>query len=126
MHLQKVKKCVAEALECSVFVNPREPGLTYDEIKEIGARAGFKEGEIGDAFVTMGLHPMVRGSKLLGPEHTTLVAWKSLCARLRNTATSTRSISSTRSSASSPETLAKLERASIVAPSLRASFRGHR
>jgi hypothetical protein len=63
MHLQQVKKAIAEALECSVFVNPREPGLTYDEIKEVTARAGFKEGEVGDAFVTMGLHPLVRGSK---------------------------------------------------------------
>jgi hypothetical protein len=76
IHLQKVKKFIAEAIECSVFVNPREPGLTYDEILEVGARAGFKEGEIGDAFVTMGLHSLVRGSKLLGPEHSTLVTWK--------------------------------------------------
>jgi hypothetical protein len=55
IHLQKVKKFIAEALECSVFANPREPGLTFAEINEIGARAGFREGEIGDAFVTMGL-----------------------------------------------------------------------
>ena len=48
---------IAEAIECSVFVNPRELGLTYEEIKEVGARAGFKEGEIGDAYVTVGLYP---------------------------------------------------------------------
>ena len=65
IHLQKVKKFIAEALECSVFVNPREPGLTFAEINEFGARAGFGEGEIGDAFVTMGLQTMGRGSKLL-------------------------------------------------------------
>jgi hypothetical protein len=76
IHLQKVKKFVAEALECSVFVNPREPGLTFAEINEIGARAGFREGEIGDAFVTMGLQTMGRGSKLLAPEQQTLVWWK--------------------------------------------------
>ncbi len=76
IHLQKVKKFVAEALECSVFVNPREPGLTFAEINEIGARSGFREGEIGDAFVTMGLQTMGRGSKLLAPEQQTLVSWK--------------------------------------------------
>ncbi|MDA9448259.1 hypothetical protein [Bradyrhizobium sp. CCBAU 21360] len=76
MHLQKVKKFIAEALECSVFIRPREPGLTFAEIKEIGDRRGYREGEIGDAFVTMGLHSMGRGSKLLGPEQQTLITWK--------------------------------------------------
>jgi len=76
IHLQKVKKFIAEALECSVFANPREPGLTFAEINEIGARAGFREGEIGDAFVTMGLQTMGRGSKLLEPERQTTVTWK--------------------------------------------------
>ncbi|MDI4231685.1 hypothetical protein OZ411_02520 [Bradyrhizobium sp. Arg237L] len=76
MHLQKIQKFIAEALECSVYVNPREPGLTYDELKEIGARIGYREGEIGDAFRTMGLYPLRRGSLLLGPEKQTLVTWK--------------------------------------------------
>jgi hypothetical protein len=76
MHLQKVTKFIAEALECSVFANPREPGLTYAEILEIGARAGFREGEIGDAFARMGLHSMGRGSKLLSPDHQTCTTWK--------------------------------------------------
>jgi hypothetical protein len=76
MHLQKVTKFIAEALECSVFASPREPGLTYDEILEIGAQAGFREGEIGDAFAKMGLHSMGRGSKLLGPDFQTRVTWK--------------------------------------------------
>jgi hypothetical protein len=72
----KGEKFIAEALECGVFANPREPGLTFAEINEIGARAGFREGEIGDAFVTMGLQTMGRGSKLLGPERQTTVTWK--------------------------------------------------
>jgi hypothetical protein len=76
MHEQKVQKFIAEALECSVFINPREPGLTYAELKEIGARAGFREGEIGDAFVTTGVHTMGQGSKLLGPDQRTRMTWR--------------------------------------------------
>jgi len=47
--MQEVIKFIRAALECSIFLAPREPGLTYDEILEIGKRAGFQEGEIGDA-----------------------------------------------------------------------------
>lgn len=75
-HLQRVQKFIAETIECSVFANPREPGLTYAEIKEVGARVGFKDGEIGDAFRTMGLYPLNRGSQLLGPDQQTQVSWK--------------------------------------------------
>ncbi|WP_083469136.1 hypothetical protein [Methylobacterium variabile] len=38
-----------EALMCSVFVNPRDPGLSYQEILEIGSRFDFMAGEISDA-----------------------------------------------------------------------------
>jgi hypothetical protein len=37
------------ALECSVYVSPRDPGLMRDELFEIGRRAGYLDGEIGDA-----------------------------------------------------------------------------
>ncbi len=73
---QRVKNFISEALECSVFLNPREPGLTFAELKEIGARAGFREGEIGDAFIASGVHSVGRGSNRLGPDRQTRNAWK--------------------------------------------------
>jgi hypothetical protein len=49
MSLQAVIQFIQAALECSVYVAPREPGLTREEVFEIGKRAGFQDGEIGDA-----------------------------------------------------------------------------
>ena len=37
------------ALECSVYVAPRDFGLTLQELIESGHAAGFREGELGDA-----------------------------------------------------------------------------
>jgi hypothetical protein len=48
MSLQEVQQFLQAALECSVYLAPREPGLAYDELLEAGKRAGFQEGEIGD------------------------------------------------------------------------------
>jgi hypothetical protein len=49
MSLQDVINFLNASLECSVYHAPKEPGLSYDEIQEIGKRAGFQPGEIGDA-----------------------------------------------------------------------------
>jgi len=37
------------ALECSIYLAPTEPGLTYDELLEAGGRVGFQRGEMADA-----------------------------------------------------------------------------
>jgi hypothetical protein len=42
------------ALECSVYVSPRDPGLTYDELAIIGTTAGYLEGEVNDALRHVG------------------------------------------------------------------------
>jgi hypothetical protein len=36
------------AIECSVLLDPLDPGLAYDEILEVGRRVGYQAGEIGD------------------------------------------------------------------------------
>jgi hypothetical protein len=46
--LQHVAKFFQGALECSLFLAPREPGLTYHELIEIGRRCGLREGEMND------------------------------------------------------------------------------
>lgn len=49
MSLQQVVQLLQAAIEASVYVAPIEPGLTVDELYEVGKRLGLKEGEIGDA-----------------------------------------------------------------------------
>jgi hypothetical protein len=46
---QEIINLLKAAVECSVFLNPTEPGLSYQEILEVGKRAGFQDGEVGDA-----------------------------------------------------------------------------
>ena len=43
------------ALECSVILSPLDPGLTGDELLEVGRRANFMDGEITDALPHIGL-----------------------------------------------------------------------
>ena len=42
------------AIECSIFLNPKRPGLTYNELMEVGRRTGYQDGEIGDALPQAG------------------------------------------------------------------------
>ncbi len=76
MPLEQVKIYIREALECSVFVSPRQPGLTFDEIGEIGARLGYQPGEIGDAMCQESLQSIGPGSNLISPSHHTTTNWK--------------------------------------------------
>ena len=46
--LEAVAKLFQAALECSLFIAPREPGLSYEELREVGRRVGLKDGEIND------------------------------------------------------------------------------
>ena len=46
---QEIISFLKTALECSVLVDPLDPGLTFQELSEIGKRAGYQDGEINDA-----------------------------------------------------------------------------
>jgi hypothetical protein len=46
---QNLVKALQTALECSVYLAPTAPGLSRDEVLEVGKRLEFQEGEIGDA-----------------------------------------------------------------------------
>jgi hypothetical protein len=61
------------ALDCSIFVAPEDAGLTYDELIEIGKRADYQAGEIGDTlrFVTMSY----LGNDRLLPDKNETAAW---------------------------------------------------
>jgi hypothetical protein len=45
----QVADFVETALECSIYIAPDDPGLTYAEIEEAGRRPEFAGGEIRDA-----------------------------------------------------------------------------
>jgi hypothetical protein len=49
MHLQKITQFLEAALECSVYVAPKEPGLTYEELVDVGKQASYQDGELADA-----------------------------------------------------------------------------
>lgn len=46
---QGVVKFLHAALECSIYVSPTDPGLTFSELAEAARRADFLEGEINDS-----------------------------------------------------------------------------
>jgi hypothetical protein len=72
---QDINAFLKAALECSVLVNPLEPGLTRQELGEIGRRAGYQDGEINDALphVTTGYF----GVKKLLPSSNDRASWSS-------------------------------------------------
>ena len=51
---QEIISFLKAALECSVYVSPRDPGLTYEEFVIIGTTAGYLDGEVNDALRHVG------------------------------------------------------------------------
>lgn len=47
---REISALLREALTCSIFVAPTDPGLDDKEILAIGKQAGYQDGEIWDAF----------------------------------------------------------------------------
>jgi hypothetical protein len=75
MTLQEVIRFIQAAMECSVYIAPTEPGLTYEEIVEACAAAGFKAGEINDAFQRSNCRSV--GSRRLVPSLNSMItSWK--------------------------------------------------
>jgi hypothetical protein len=65
---QEIASLLKAAIDCSVFISPTDPGLTYQELLEVGKRSGFLDGEVADAARHVGEH--VIGSKRLMPDQT--------------------------------------------------------
>lgn len=72
----EITNLLKAAVECSIFINPTDPGLTYDEILEVGKRAGYQAGEIADAVMHSGQRQA--GSAKFIPHHSTLAQWQFL------------------------------------------------
>jgi hypothetical protein len=70
---QEVEKFVCAALECSVYVAPKEPGLTHEELLAVGRAAGFENGEIADALSQVAAPIYFGGDNRILPQG--LVMW---------------------------------------------------
>jgi hypothetical protein len=70
---QEIINLLKAAVECSVFLSPTDPGLSYEEILEVGKRAGFLDGEVADAARHAG--DPARGYKRIIPDATTRQSW---------------------------------------------------
>ncbi len=70
---QEVVKFIQEAIECSVYIAPKEPGLTFDEVLEIGKRIGLQAGEIGDS-VQSAAKVFIGGKRML-PTDSAMTLW---------------------------------------------------
>lgn len=56
MQSYQIVAFIRAALECSVYVAPALPGLTYLELTEVGRRLGYQPGEINDALKQVDVH----------------------------------------------------------------------
>jgi hypothetical protein len=52
---QEIVSLLKAALEASVYLSPRNPGLSFQELAEVAKRAGYLEGEVNDALRHAGL-----------------------------------------------------------------------
>lgn len=103
--MRDVEQFIRMALECSIFLSPRDPGLVHAEILEAASRAGFKEGETRDSIgavvrrVTLGRTqprlqlpkddvPIDFGLDVLRPDFRNAKAFDFLVAHLRELARS--------------------------------------
>jgi hypothetical protein len=41
-------------IECSIYIAPTDPGLTHQELFEVGSRVGHQQGEMSDALLQLG------------------------------------------------------------------------
>jgi hypothetical protein len=62
------------AIECSIYVSPRDPGLTDQELVEIAKRAGYLDGEVNDALRQVGDRSF-GGSRVM-PSQVETVTWQ--------------------------------------------------
>jgi hypothetical protein len=46
---QEIVALLKAALECTIYLSPRDLGLTFQELAEVAKRAGYLDGEINDA-----------------------------------------------------------------------------
>jgi hypothetical protein len=69
----KVAAFLDTAMECSVYLSPKQPGLSWTEIIEAGKAIGLQKGELGDALAALATRNMGDGRLL--PHPSTMFVW---------------------------------------------------
>jgi hypothetical protein len=72
MQLIHIDTSITDALECSVFLSPRDPGLTVDELIEVGSRLQLQRGEILDSIGRIRSQGYAWGPRIQLPKNTML------------------------------------------------------
>lgn len=65
LHLQPLISLITAAVECSIYLAPDAPGLTYQELIELQSGLGHQEGEISDALISPLAHLEARSGRYL-------------------------------------------------------------
>ena len=73
MNQLEIQSFVSTLLECSLYLSPNEPGLTYDEVIEAASRINLQIGEIGDALQQIEPVYFGRSPTRLLPGHRTKI-----------------------------------------------------
>ena len=72
---QRLVRFFKACVECSIYIAPTDPGLTHQELLEVGSRAGHQQGEILDALMQLGTPH--RGNARVLPTTVDTVMWLS-------------------------------------------------
>lgn len=72
---QRLVRFFKACIECSIYIAPTDPGLTYQELLEAGSRAGYQQGEMNDALMQIGTPQ--RGNDRILPSRSDVVMWLS-------------------------------------------------
>jgi hypothetical protein len=75
MKPQDIDLFLCAAVECSVYAAPLEPGLTFDELLEVGKRAGLQPGEIGDGISRVAFEYFGGSPRFRPDERITVLTW---------------------------------------------------
>ena len=70
---QRITNLLTTALECSFYISPKSPGLTYEELIVFGDKFGLGPGEIGDTMQQ--ITTMCVGQKLIEPDPIKILIW---------------------------------------------------
>jgi hypothetical protein len=69
-----IAQAIQLAVECSVYLAPTEPGLSWDELVEACGRLGFRPGEISDQLQFSGVQSFIGHQRML-PSQQTRTSW---------------------------------------------------
>jgi hypothetical protein len=70
--MNEIHQDLMAAIECSVYHAPREPGLTFQEMIEVGSQVGYQRGELGDAITAFSRGTRIADGRLQLPPNTML------------------------------------------------------